>query len=428
MSAGILIAGSTLCSLTDTQGEQLELSTTHTHKIAPQAKHTAEKVYHRFEDIPEITDKDAILYKKSDYTYIINADIYQKTGKIELKRVLKAEVTQANALSLIYRSECGDYHPQPNEDQIVKYDIDMKLLNPSGTFKGPSQMNDAAVTSYIRFLAATPKTRQYVLPLLKYTPSKGMPATLDEALKELEKLYYDPKGRLRPMNERNTLVNNKLFTDIKLNSHAWQKIASAELKAFIDKESRKRKKGLSNTTKNYLCLTELIPSEKLLQQTLEDYNLTTYSLGRDGKPKDVMLALARSMNLKDTHGNLDATRIPTYAIAASISHINWKGNGSYALKQAQNLRNVFRLSDTAGMNALKKSAKQWVTGKSRRSGVNELAQLNMITPTLIRQYQELELAGADSLAKRYRQLVQAREEQIKMTNLAQLSAIMQKQR
>lgn len=423
ITAGILIAGNAFSSSLFDNQETSEQISTHTRQTPHKAKRTATKVYHRFEEIPEIPDKDAYLYDKKEYTYIINADVYQKTGEIELKRVLVDEITQANALSLIYRSECCDYIPKENEDQIVCYDVEMKLLNPSGKYKGPSQMDDNAITSYVRFLAATPQTRQYVLPLLRYTPSANMPQTIGEALDELQKLYYDENGKIRPMAERNNIISSDFFTSIKLNDNAWQEIASTKLKAFINKESYKREKGLSNTTKNYLCLTELFPSKQLMQRTMEDYNLTSFSLGRKGKPKDVMRELALSMNLKDSDGNLDATRIPTYAIAASISHINWKGNGKYALEQAKQIC----ISWPTEANALKENIKFWVSGKGKSKGVNELSQLNMITPTIIRQYQEIELAGADNLAEKYKQLVAKKEMQTTL-NLADLAFLKQKQR
>ena len=120
-----------------------------------------------------------------------------------------------------------------------------------------------------------------------------------------------------------------------------------------------------------------------------------------------MLALALSMNLKDQNGNLDATRIPTFAIAASVSTINWHGNGCEALSMANSseMRTHFRKSWNDGIAYLKTTAKQWVCGKSRTHGVNELSQLNMITPQLIKQYQKLELAGADKLAQEYQHLL-----------------------
>lgn len=420
MSAGILLAsGSLIFSPSATPPTNTSSQQSHKQTL-PALKRTPMKIYHRFEDIPEIPDKDAHLYNKNEYSYIINADIYQKTGKIELKRVLSAEVTQAHALSLIYRSECGDYIPKEDEDQLARYVVEMKLINPSGKFLGPSQMDDNAIKSYIMFLAINPNTREYVIPLLQYTSGKDTPSTLPEALNELEKLYYNENGSLRSMKEREKIISQKLYKNIKLKNNVWNNLASPALKSFIAREEYKRKRTLSNTAKNYLCLTELFPSTQLMQQSLEEFNLTSYVLGRSGKPNQIMLALALSMNLKDENGNLNATRIPSYAIAAAISHVNWKGNGSAALRQTKNLRHDFEQSWEKGLNTLFHTAKQWVTGKSRTKGVRELSQLNIITPALIKQYQQLELAGADRLAENYKKLVEEKESQISQPCLTQL--------
>ncbi len=386
-----------------------------TAKTVPAVKRTASKVYHRFEDIPALSDTEAILYKPSEYAYIINADTYQLTGKIELKRVLKDELTSANALSLVYRSECQTYEPRANEDQLAKYVIDLRIMSKTGITKGPSQMDDAAITSFIKYLAANPETRQYVLPLLK--ASEG---TTENAAKELERKFFDENGELRPMDERDAILHGKAYANLKLKNDAWQTAASPTLKKFIaQEEARMGKKAgrtvtLSNTTKNYLALTELFPSEEMLKKQIEDYNLGFYQLGRPGKTKHVLAAVARSMDLKDQHGNLDATRIPPFAIAAAISNINWKGNGKEALKDAQNLRNSLQ-ADTGEKNQiLRNTVKRWVTGKSKRYGVDEMYQLNIITPDLIRQYKELELSGAKNFANEYHKAVTIEESKIRI--------------
>lgn len=54
-------------------------------------------------------------------------------------------------------------------------------MSKTGITKGPSQMDDNAVRSFIKYLAANPETRQYVLPLL--TVSKG---NVNDAARELE--------------------------------------------------------------------------------------------------------------------------------------------------------------------------------------------------------------------------------------------------
>ena len=400
------------------------------------SKRTPLKVYHRFEEIPEITDAEAPLYNRNEYTYIVNADTYQKTGKIELKRVLTQEVTKANALSLIYRSECQTYVPKENEDQLAKYVIDLRIMSKTGITKGPSQMDDNAIKAFMKYLAADPESRQYVLPLMK--SSNG---TAAEAAAELEKKFFDENGKLRPMDEREAVLHGTAYNAIELKDNAWQTVASPALKKFIiDEEIRmskkkankskkkvnKRKKKanmgkkterlvtLSSTTKNYLCLTELFPSEDLLKKKIEDYNLAFYQLGRPGKTKHVTAALARSLNLKDEHGNLDATRIPTFAIAAAISSINWKGNGKKALKDAQNLRPALQENPEKEKQILRNTVKNWVTGKSKRYGVDEISQLNIITPEIIHQYRELELSGARRFAEDYQKAVEIAESKMRI--------------
>lgn len=53
-------------------------------------------------------------------------------------------------------------------------------------------MDDNAVRSFIKYLAANPETRQYVLPLL--TVSKG---NVNDAARELEHKFFDENGDLR---------------------------------------------------------------------------------------------------------------------------------------------------------------------------------------------------------------------------------------
>ena len=123
---------------------------------------------------------------------------------------------------------------------------------------------------------------------------------------------------------------------------------------------------------------------------------------------------ARSLNLKDEHGNLDATRIPPFAIAAAISNINWKGNGKAALKDAQNLRKDINARPGEKNQILRNTVKNWVTGKSKRYGVDEMYELNIITPDIIRQYKELELSGARRLASDYQKAVEIAESKMRI--------------
>ncbi len=427
--AGIVIAGATFSKLPQNTNIQKESANSTEKEIAAyssstpiveekslNSKRDAEKIYHRFEDIPAISDKDAIKYNKNEYIYIINADKYQETGDIELKRVLKNEVTKANTLSLIYRSECQTYEPQKNEDQLAKYIINLRIMSKTGITKGPSQMDDNAIKSFIKYLAANPETRKYVLPLLKTT--KGTP---EEAAKELEKKFFDKNGNLRPMDERDAILHGHTYKNITIKEDAWQHLASTKLKKFITQEEHKmsQKAGreiiLSNTTKNYLYLTETFPSEELLKRQIEDFNLAFYQLGRSGKTKHVTAALARSMNLKDEQGNLDATRIPPFAIAAAISSINWQGNGNKALKDAQNLRSKSLGLTTEKQNQmLRELVKNWVTGKSKRYGVDEMYELNILTPDIIRQYRELELSGSKALIANYNKAIAHAEQRIQI--------------
>lgn len=431
--AGIVAAGAALSSIPpqgQVQAEPLD-STRHEIIISDAPSHeqiaalnaqkkitprTAQKVYHRFEEIPAISDAEASAYNRNDYTYIVNAEEYQKTGKIELKRVLKDEVTKANALSLVYRSECQTYNPKPTEDQLAKYVIDLRIMSKTGITKGPSQMDDNAISSFIKYMAANPQTRQYVLPLLKAT--KGSVA---EAAQKLEHKFFDENGDLRPMDERDAILHGDAYKSLYLNDNAWKTVASAKLKKFISAtEAEKTKKvgrpvHLSNTTKNYLCLTELFPSEELLIQQIEDYNLAFYQLGRPGKTKHVTAALARSMNLKDKDGNLDATRLPPFAVAAAISSINWKGNGKQALRTAQTLRSELAHSSNPN-KTLRESVKTWVTGKSKRYGVDEMYELNILTPDIIRQYTELELSGSKNLAHNYQTAVEIAESKARIAH------------
>ena len=370
------------------------------------SKRTHAKVYHRFEEIPEIKDIEAHLYNKDEYTYIINADAYQKNATIELKRVLKSEVTKANTLSLIYRSECHTYNPKETEDQLTRYNIDLKLINPTGTYKGPSQMDDQAITNFIRFLGISPEYRDYITPILKNTKKD---------LQSLEKNFYKPDGSLQSQEVRQMLLESPGYKNIKINTQKWAELASSNLKKYISKKeaeiSRKNNQTttLSNTTKTYLYLTELFPDKDTMVKALEDYNLTTFPLNRQGKPKHVLSALALNLNLTDKEGNLDATRIPTYVISATLSHINWKGNGRSALKDIQKMRHN---KETLTPEKLKKLSASWVSGKSNRYGINEISKLNIITEDIIKQYQNIELPGANNLALAYQKAVQQKEEEL----------------
>jgi hypothetical protein len=145
---------------------------------------------------------------------------------------------------------------------------------------------------------------------------------------------------------------------------------------------------------------------------LEDYNLGFYSIGRAGKPKDVTHTLAGKLKLHNESGDVDATRLPAYVIMASVSHINWRGNGNIALNKAKEFK-----SGGSQDKTLKTMATSWVTGKSRTNGIKTMSQLNMITETHVRQYTELDLSGAHELEHRYKAAVRQEEKKVHRTFL-----------
>lgn len=380
-------------------------NTTSTTKILSTnvSKRTPKKVYHRFEDIPEIKDDEAHLYSKDEYTYVINQDQYQKDGSIELKRVLKKETTKANALSLMYRTECHTYTPSAHEDQLTRYVIDINLISKTGKYKGPSQMDDQAITNFIKFLASSPKYKEYIYPIIKNSP---------EELQKIENKFYNKDGSIRSMEVREMLVSLPSYQNIKINTSAWEKIASNKTKKYISKTENNLSPAnskLTNTTKTYFCLTDLFPDTETLIKALEEYNLSSFTLNRQGKPKHILAALALSLNYKDEHGNLDATRLPTYAISASISHVNWQGNGRSALKDAQ----TYRSSLQENPNNLKKLVKNWITGKGNEYGVDEISKLNLITDEIVEQYLCMELPGSKNFAQKYRNAIKQKEDELK---------------
>ena len=63
---------------------------------------------------------------------------------------------------------------------------------------------------------------------------------------------------------------------------------------------------------------------------------------------------------------------------------------------------------------LRNTVKNWVTGKSKRYGVDEISQLNIITPEIIHQYRELELSGARRFAEDYQKAVEIAESKMRI--------------
>ena len=84
-----------------------------------------------------------------------------------------------------------------------------------------------------------------------------------------------------------------------------------------------------------------------------------------------------------------------------------------ALREAQNIR--AQITHTRNKNDLLRSTvKNWVTGKSRRYGVDEMYTLNILTPDIIRQYKELELSGAKNLDHNYQKAIEIAESKVRI--------------
>ena len=50
----------------------------------------------------------------------------------------------------MYRTECADYTPRANEDQLVRYNLDLQVISKTGIYKGPSQMDDNTISDFIK--------------------------------------------------------------------------------------------------------------------------------------------------------------------------------------------------------------------------------------------------------------------------------------
>lgn len=363
-------------------------------------RRTPQKIYHRFEEIPEISDMEATLYNKNEYTYVADLDLYQKSGKLKIKRVLKDEVTQINLISTMYRGECGDYKPKKNEDPLLKYNKSEWNFSKTGIYVGSTQMDDNCVLSFIKYLAATPKNRKYVLPLLKCSNN-----SVEDALHDLQKRFFDENGQNRPLKQRNAALSCKAYTGLSLKENAWSQLCSQKFKQKLQETLASRKISISNLKKTYLYLAETIPN---FDKEVENFQLSFYPLGRICKPNQVIEALAENLNLRDSQNQIDATRVPIYAISASISNLNWKGNGKDALRSAQ------QPFSKNWQPELLQATKSWVNGKARDFGIDEISKLNILTPYIIKQYQLMEIPGASGLLKEYTKQVNLAEKSIEI--------------
>ena len=376
----------------ETTSDTLSLDTLTLNKRIPQ------KVYCRFEEIPEISDMETMLYNKNEYTYIADLDLYQQTGKLKLKRVLKDEVTQVNLISTIYRSECGDHILKENEDPLLTYEKNPWNLSKSRIYIGSTQMDDVCILNLVKYLVATPKNRKYILPLLKC--SSG---SVESAAQELQQRFFDEKGQNLPLEQRTAALSCKAYTSLDIKENAWATVCSPEFKQKLQKNFTAKGISISDKKKTYLYIAETIPD---FDKELENFQLGFYPLGRICKPNQIIETLAENLNLRDNQNQIDATRVPVYAVSASISHLNWKGNGIAARNSAkQHFSKNWK-------NEILQTVKLWVTGKARKFGIDEMAKLNILTPQIIKQYKLMELSGASRLLKEY----------LKQVNLAEKRA------
>lgn len=104
----------------------------------------------KFEDIPELTEEQAHYHSKQDYTYIINAEKYQKTGELELKRVLKEHLNPHTSASYVFfrREGCQSY-PLSDKDLLLK--------SSNGIYVSPFQMNSVSCNRFLADMKQNPE-------------------------------------------------------------------------------------------------------------------------------------------------------------------------------------------------------------------------------------------------------------------------------
>lgn len=108
----------------------------------------------KYADIPELNDMAAMCHSKKEYTYIINAEKYQQTGELEVKRVLKKDLLPEASASYVFFKREG-CHGYPLNDQ------DLTLR--SSSYVGPFQMNSRACTDFLNHVKEKhPETKDYI--------------------------------------------------------------------------------------------------------------------------------------------------------------------------------------------------------------------------------------------------------------------------
>ncbi|MCM1323580.1 MAG: hypothetical protein NC218_05415 [Acetobacter sp.] len=98
----------------------------------------------KYDEIKEIPDEHAFWHKPEECTFIINAEKYQKTGELEVKRVLKEDLLPEASASYVFfkREGCQGY---PLKEQ------DLYLKSPSG-YVGPFQMDSNACNTFLKHI------------------------------------------------------------------------------------------------------------------------------------------------------------------------------------------------------------------------------------------------------------------------------------
>lgn len=110
----------------------------------------------KYDEIPELTDEQALFHSKSEYTYIINAEKYQETGELETKRVLKEDLCPEASASYVFfkREGCRDY---PLKEQ------NLYLKSIGGRYVGPFQMNSDSCNAFLKHIKEThPEWSSYI--------------------------------------------------------------------------------------------------------------------------------------------------------------------------------------------------------------------------------------------------------------------------
>lgn len=149
----------------------------------------------KYADIPELNDIAAILHNKNEYTYIINAEKYQQTGELEVKRVLKKDLLPEASTSYVFfkREGCHGY-PLNDQDLTIKSSLG---------YVGPFQMNSRACTDFLNHVKEKhPEIKDYIsgsgtngyLRFVKKYPDKEK---LKEIIEEyaLRGYYKDRPGK-----------------------------------------------------------------------------------------------------------------------------------------------------------------------------------------------------------------------------------------